>query len=160
MTCIFLQHQQQKNTFGSTLEVPAARVMLFSETLHCSIGKHNNHLPPKKTVTCRVPATSYCYSLEHSTLMGCTRSELQRGGSELAVHEERLSSTRGQSEAKNPTQESQQNIYASSFPKAKIWQIFLMGTAFQLVTRQASGIRASWEERLQLFWKKHIMWPD
>lgn len=124
-----------KITFDSILEVPAARVMLFSERLHCSVGKYNNCLPPKKTVTCRVPATSYCYSLEHSTLMGCPRSELQKGGSELAVHKKRLWSTRGQSEAKNSTQKSHQNIYASFFPKAKIWQIFLVGTAFQLLTR-------------------------
>lgn len=150
-----------KNTFDSILEVPAARVMLFSERHHCCIGKYNNHLPPKKTVTCRVPATSYCYSLEHSILMGCTRSELQKGGSELAVHEARLSSTRGQSEAENPTQGSQQNIYASSFPKDKLWQIFLMSTAFQPLTMQASGIRASWEgQRLQLLWKEYIVWPD
>lgn len=147
-----------KNTFDSILDVPAARVMLFSEGLLCSIGKYNNHLSPKKTVTCRVPATSYCYSLEHSTLVGCTRSELQKGGSELAAHKARLSSTRGQSEAENPTQESQHNVCAPSFPKAELWQIFLMGAAFQPLTRQASETRASWEgERLQLYWKKYIV---
>lgn len=44
--------------------------------------------------------------------MGRARSELQKGGSELTAHKEGLSSTRGQSQAKNPKQESQQNTNA------------------------------------------------
>ena len=44
--------------------------------------------------------------------MGHTSSKMQKGGSSLAAHKEGLSSTRGQSQAKNPKQESQQNINA------------------------------------------------
>lgn len=107
---VFLQYQQQqKNIFDNILEGSTGRVTLFSEGLHCCIGNYNNHLPPKKTVTHSAPANSYCYSSEHSTLMGHARSELQKGGSSLAAHKEGLSSTRGQSQAKNPKQESQQN---------------------------------------------------
>lgn len=95
--CYFIAFPQQHalclsaasaNIFDSILEVLAARVVLFSEGLHCYIGNYNKHPPPKKTVTHWAPATSYCYSSEHSTPTGCARSELQKGGSDLAVHKE------------------------------------------------------------------------
>lgn len=112
------------NIFDSILEVAAAWVMLFSEGLHCYIRNHNNQLPPKKTVTHRVPAASYCYSSEHSTLVGYTRSELQKGGNELAEHKEKLSSARSQSQAKNPKQESQQNIKAFFLSRGQLMADF------------------------------------
>lgn len=83
-SCLSAASATTKNIFDSILEVPAARVVLFSEGLHCCIGNYNNHLPPKKTVTCRAPATSCCYGSELSTPKGRAGSELQKGGSELS----------------------------------------------------------------------------
>lgn len=96
--------------FKPYLEISAASVVLFSDRIHHYTGNHNNCVPPKKTVTHRAPATSYCCSSEHSTLVGCARSELRNSGRVLAVHKEGLSSTRGLSQTKNPKQESQKNI--------------------------------------------------
>lgn len=116
MPCVFLQYQQQTYIFlfnfffKPYLEISAASVVLFSDRIHHYTGNHNNCVPPKKTVTHRAPATSYCCSSEHSTLVGCARSELWNGGRVLAVHKEGLSSTRGLSQTKNPKQESRKNI--------------------------------------------------